>query len=111
MRHASVVMHGGMQAACPPCAGASFELGRWGTTDDIAEVVALLVSERGKWLTGVNYRVDGGMTARRPSAPHRSASAIPNAMMTLTDAEPSRKRSWPCGRPRASGRSAGGTRG
>ena len=39
-------------------------LGRVGSTEDIAEVVALLVSDRGKWLTGVNYRVDGGMTAR-----------------------------------------------
>ncbi len=39
-------------------------LGRIGATEDVAEVVALLVSERGKWLTGVNYRVDGGMTAR-----------------------------------------------
>ncbi|KKW92511.1 oxidoreductase [Sphingobium chungbukense] len=39
-------------------------LGRIGGTEDIAEVVALLASERGKFLTGVNYRVDGGMTAR-----------------------------------------------
>lgn len=39
-------------------------LGRIGATEDIAEVVALLVSERGKFLTGVNYGVDGGMTAR-----------------------------------------------
>ncbi|MGK3996491.1 SDR family oxidoreductase [Sorangium sp. So ce1024] len=39
-------------------------LGRVGTTDDVAEVVALLASDRGKWLTGVNYRVDGGQTAR-----------------------------------------------
>lgn len=39
-------------------------LGRIGATEDIAEVVALLASERGKFLTGVNYRVDGGMTAR-----------------------------------------------
>jgi NAD(P)-dependent dehydrogenase (short-subunit alcohol dehydrogenase family) len=30
----------------------------------IAEVVALLVSDRGKFLTGANYGVDGGMTAR-----------------------------------------------
>lgn len=37
---------------------------RYGTTEDIAEVVALLVSDRGNWLTGANYRVDGGMTAR-----------------------------------------------
>ncbi|MGH8182380.1 MAG: oxidoreductase [Rhodanobacteraceae bacterium] len=39
-------------------------LGRIGATEDIAEVVALLVSDRGKFLTGVNYRVDGGMTVR-----------------------------------------------
>lgn len=39
-------------------------LGRIGATEDIAEVVALLVSDRGKFLTGVNYRADGGMTAR-----------------------------------------------
>jgi NAD(P)-dependent dehydrogenase (short-subunit alcohol dehydrogenase family) len=39
-------------------------LGRIGTTEDIAEVTALLASDRGKFLTGVNYRVDGGMTAR-----------------------------------------------
>lgn len=38
-------------------------LGRIGATEDIAEVVALLVSDRGQFLTGVNYRVDGGMTA------------------------------------------------
>ncbi|MBP1473668.1 SDR family oxidoreductase [Frateuria sp. MAH-13] len=39
-------------------------LGRIGATEDVAEVVALLVSDRGKFLTGANYRVDGGMTAR-----------------------------------------------
>jgi NAD(P)-dependent dehydrogenase (short-subunit alcohol dehydrogenase family) len=39
-------------------------LGRIGSTEDIAEVVALLVSDRGKFLTGANYGVDGGMTAR-----------------------------------------------
>jgi NAD(P)-dependent dehydrogenase (short-subunit alcohol dehydrogenase family) len=39
-------------------------LRRYGSTADIAEVVALLVSDRGNWLTGANYRVDGGMTAR-----------------------------------------------
>ncbi|HET7635877.1 MAG TPA: SDR family oxidoreductase [Burkholderiales bacterium] len=38
--------------------------GRIGATEDIAEVVALLVSDRGEFLTGVNYRVDGGTTAR-----------------------------------------------
>lgn len=39
-------------------------LGRLGLPEDVAEVVALLASDRGKWLTGVNYRVDGGMAAR-----------------------------------------------
>lgn len=39
-------------------------LGHIGATEDIAEMVALLVSERGKFLTGANYPVDGGMTAR-----------------------------------------------
>ena len=39
-------------------------LGRLRSTDDVAEVVALMVSDRGKWLTGTNVRVDGGMTAR-----------------------------------------------
>jgi NAD(P)-dependent dehydrogenase (short-subunit alcohol dehydrogenase family) len=39
-------------------------LGRIGATGDIAEVVALLASDRGKFLTGANYRVDGGMAAR-----------------------------------------------
>jgi NAD(P)-dependent dehydrogenase (short-subunit alcohol dehydrogenase family) len=39
-------------------------LGRIGATEDIAEVVALLASDRGKFLTGVNSRVDGGMTVR-----------------------------------------------
>jgi len=38
-------------------------LGHIGATGDIAEVVALLVSNRGKFLTGANYRVDGGMAA------------------------------------------------
>lgn len=49
----------------PPDAWLSYvPLGRLGLPNDVAEVVALLVSERGKWLTGVNYRVDGGMAAR-----------------------------------------------
>ncbi len=39
-------------------------LGRLGSPDDVAEVVALLASDRGKWMTGANILVDGGMTAR-----------------------------------------------
>jgi NAD(P)-dependent dehydrogenase (short-subunit alcohol dehydrogenase family) len=39
-------------------------LRRIGEPEEIAEVVALLASDRGKFITGANYRVDGGMTAR-----------------------------------------------
>ena len=39
-------------------------LGRYGAPEDIAEAVALLVSDRGKWMTGVLLNVDGGMSAR-----------------------------------------------
>jgi NAD(P)-dependent dehydrogenase (short-subunit alcohol dehydrogenase family) len=42
----------------------SIPLGRIGAAEDIAEAVGLLVSDRGKFMTGANYRVDGGMTAR-----------------------------------------------
>jgi len=34
------------------------------TPEDLAEVVALLVSDRGNWMTGGNFHVDGGMTPR-----------------------------------------------
>jgi NAD(P)-dependent dehydrogenase (short-subunit alcohol dehydrogenase family) len=43
---------------------AAVPLGRLGSPDDVAEVVALLVSGRSKWMTGTNILVDGGMTAR-----------------------------------------------
>ena len=39
-------------------------MGRYGSPEDLAEVVALLVSDRGNWMTGANIHVDGGMTAR-----------------------------------------------
>ncbi|KAA2243388.1 SDR family oxidoreductase [Chitinophaga agrisoli] len=38
-------------------------LGRIGRPDEIAEMVALLVSPRGEWMTGHNYFVDGGAVA------------------------------------------------
>jgi NAD(P)-dependent dehydrogenase (short-subunit alcohol dehydrogenase family) len=34
----------------------------WVTAEEIAEAVALVVSDRGKFIAGVIYRVDGGMT-------------------------------------------------
>ncbi len=39
-------------------------MGRYGSSEDLAEVVALLVSDRAKWMTGANIAVDGGMSAR-----------------------------------------------
>lgn len=41
----------------------SVPLGRLGSPNDVAEVVALLVSDRGIWMTGASILVDGGMTA------------------------------------------------
>ena len=39
-------------------------LGHYGSPEDIAEVVALLASDRGRWMTGGIINVDGGMSAR-----------------------------------------------
>lgn len=46
----------------PPEAAASIvPLGRLGHPEEIAEIVALLASDRASWITGHNYYVDGGM--------------------------------------------------
>ena len=37
-------------------------MGRYGTVEEVSEVVALLASERGGYITGQNIRVDGGIT-------------------------------------------------
>lgn len=39
-------------------------MNRPGTPDDAAELVAFLVSERARWLTGSQFRVDGGILAQ-----------------------------------------------
>jgi 3-oxoacyl-[acyl-carrier protein] reductase len=36
-------------------------LGRLGQVDDIADVVAFLISEQGKWITGHNIQAGGGV--------------------------------------------------
>jgi len=37
-------------------------LGRDGTTDDVAAVMALLISDEGSWITGREFVIDGGAT-------------------------------------------------
>ena len=37
-------------------------MGRYGTVEEVSEVVALLASDRGGYITGQNIRVDGGLT-------------------------------------------------
>lgn len=44
-----------MFAKCPA--------GRSGTADEIANVAELLMSERGAFITGVDFLIDGGATA------------------------------------------------
>jgi NAD(P)-dependent dehydrogenase (short-subunit alcohol dehydrogenase family) len=39
---------------------ARIPIGRAGTGDDIASIVAFLCSEEGSWITGQSYNVDGG---------------------------------------------------
>ncbi|MBP8536531.1 oxidoreductase [Streptomyces sp. MK37H] len=36
-------------------------MGRPGEPEDVAEMIAFLASDRGKWLTGAEFRVDGGI--------------------------------------------------
>jgi NAD(P)-dependent dehydrogenase (short-subunit alcohol dehydrogenase family) len=38
-------------------------LKRWGTTDEVAALAVFLASQKAAYLTGVNYVIDGGMTA------------------------------------------------
>ncbi|PST22478.1 3-oxoacyl-ACP reductase [Mesorhizobium plurifarium] len=37
-------------------------MGRYGTSEEVAELIALLASDRGGYITGQNIRIDGGIT-------------------------------------------------
>ena len=38
-------------------------IGRYGTTDEIAELISFLASDKAGYITGQNLRIDGGLTA------------------------------------------------
>ncbi len=44
--------------------GAAHPVGRVGTPEEVAELVAFLVSDRAGFCTGADYRIDGGLTAQ-----------------------------------------------
>ena len=41
---------------------ARIPLGRYGKVEEVAELIALLASDRGAYITGQNIRIDGGLT-------------------------------------------------
>jgi NAD(P)-dependent dehydrogenase (short-subunit alcohol dehydrogenase family) len=41
---------------------ARIPMGRYGTVEEVAELIALLASDRVPYLTGQNIRIDGGIT-------------------------------------------------
>jgi NAD(P)-dependent dehydrogenase (short-subunit alcohol dehydrogenase family) len=49
--------------------GATHPLGRVATAAEVAEVIAFLASDRAAFVTGSDYRVDGGVLAVNPASP------------------------------------------
>lgn len=64
-------------------------LGRMGTTQDIANVIAFLCSSRASFITGQNLIVDGGASLRAPESLARKLASINQLDMTRRNQEPS----------------------
>jgi NAD(P)-dependent dehydrogenase (short-subunit alcohol dehydrogenase family) len=47
-------------------------VGRVGTADEVADLIAFLASDRARFVTGAEYKIDGGLLAGLPVAKHRT---------------------------------------
>jgi NAD(P)-dependent dehydrogenase (short-subunit alcohol dehydrogenase family) len=56
---------------------ATAEAGRLAEPDDIAPVIAFLLSPDAEWVNGVDLRVDGGLVGARLALPSATAAATP----------------------------------
>jgi 2-keto-3-deoxy-L-fuconate dehydrogenase len=48
---------------------------RYGSTAEVAELIAFLLGDQSSWITGTVIPVDGGVLAMDPYRPHERASA------------------------------------
>lgn len=56
---------------------ATAEAGRLAEPDDIAPVIAFLLSPEARWVNGIDVRIDGGLVGARLALPATSAAAAP----------------------------------